>query len=151
MSLLTRRFLFVLLLALPVAIVSAQQAVEPVPWPTTGDAVIDRTLADINEYAARYPASFADEMARYYSVPRNYVEAMMKQADWTPGDITMACAVALVAGQPCRTVVREYSKDHAAGWRDVAQRLDVKPGSAQYRRIRKDLDQTYRRWERPLP
>jgi len=120
-------------------------------WPGSGDASVDRRLKDINDYAARYPAAFADEMARYYSVPRAYVEAMMKQPDWSAGDIYMACAVAQVAGQPCRAVVREWSRDHAGGWRAVAERLEVRPGTAGYRRLRKGLDDTYRRWERPAP
>lgn len=151
MSLLTRRFLFVLLLAVAASPTLARQDTAAPAWPDSGDAVIDRYLADINDYAARYPASFADEMARYYSVPRSYVEAMLKQPDWTAGDITMACAVALVAGQPCRNAVREYSRDHQGGWRAVAARLEVKAGGPQYRRIRKELDETYRRWERPAP
>jgi hypothetical protein len=151
MSLLTRRFLFVLCLLLAPAAGMAQQTDTPVSWPGSGDAAVDRYLADINDYAARYPASFADEMSRYYSVPRTYVEAMMKQGDWTAGDIYMACALAQVAGQPCRAVVREWSRDHSGGWRDVAARVEVKPGGAQYRRLRKGLDDTYRRWERPAP
>lgn len=152
MPLLTRRFLFVLLMAAcGIALAQQSSSATTAAWPGSGDEDVDRRLVDINDYAARYPASFADEMARYYSVPRSYVEAMMKQADWTAGDIYFACAVAQVAGQPCRAVVREWSRDHAGGWRDVAARLDVKPGGAQYRRIRKGLDDTYQRWERPVP
>lgn len=119
--------------------------------PRSGDAWIDRHLVDINAYAERYPTSFADEMARYYAVPRGYVEAMMKQPDWTAGDIYMACALAKVAGQPCRAVVREWSRDHAEGWRSVAQRLEAGPGSASYRRLRQGLSETYSRWSRPPP
>lgn len=119
--------------------------------PRSGDAWIDRHLTDINAYAERYPASFADEMARYYAVPRGYVEAMMKQPDWTAGDIYMACALAKVAGQPCRAVVREWSRDHAEGWQSVAERLEAGPGSAPYRRLRQGLTETYARWSRPQP
>ncbi|MEL1262910.1 hypothetical protein [Pseudoxanthomonas putridarboris] len=119
--------------------------------PATGDVVVDRYLADINDYASRYPAAFADEMARYYAVPRGYVEAMQQQPDWTAGDIYMACALAQVAGQPCRAVVREWSRDHAGGWQSVAERLEVAPGTPQFRRLRKSLDDTYLRWARPAP
>lgn len=152
MPLLTRRFrlpvLSGLILLLAMAAVGAQETPE---WPGSGDAFVDRHLADINDYAKRYPASFADEMARYYSVPRVYVEAMMKQPDWSAGDIYMACAVARVAGQPCRAVVREWSRDHAGGWGAVAERLEVKPGTAAYRRLRQGINETYARWSRPAP
>ena len=133
------------------AFAAAAQTVEGGYEPRSGDAKIDRHLADINDYASRYPASFVDEMARYYTVPRPYVEAMLQQPNWTAGDIYMACALARVAGQPCRAVVREWSRDHSEGWKSVAERLDVKPGSSQYRRLRKGIDETYARWDRPQP
>jgi hypothetical protein len=128
---------------------SAQPA-ESAYQPRTGDAWLDRQLADINRYAARYPRSFADEVARYYSVPRDYVEAMQQQPAWTPGDIFMACALAQRVAQPCRAVVREWSRDHAEGWAGVATRLQAKPGTALYRELRKDIERTYTRWARPL-
>lgn len=128
----------------------AQPVEEPAYQPRSGDAWIDRQLTDINRYAARYPRSFADEVARYYSVPRDYVEAMQQQPAWEPGDIFMACALAQRIAQPCRVVVREWSRDHTDGWAGVATRLQAKPGTAPYRELRKDIEQTYARWARPL-
>lgn len=129
---------------------SFSQIAGPAYQPQSGDAWLDRQLADVNLYAARYPQSFADEMSRYYSVPRDYVEAMLQQPSWEAGDILMACALAQVVAQPCRAVVREWSRDHAEGWTGVARRLQVKPGSTQYRELRKDIEATYSRWARPL-
>ena len=119
--------------------------------PRSGDARLDRQLADLNLYAGRYPQSFADEMSRYYSVPRDYVEAMLLQPSWEAGDIFMACALAQALAQPCRAVVREWSRDHADGWKGVGERLQSKPDPAIQRRLRKDLEQSYVRWARPLP
>ena len=129
---------------------SFAQIAEPAYQPHSGDAWLDRQLADVNLYAARYPQSFADEMARYYSVPRDYVEAMLEQPSWRAGDILMACALAQAVAQPCRAVVREWSRDHAEGWAGVAKRLQAKPGSARYRELRKDIEATYSRWARPI-
>jgi NADH:ubiquinone oxidoreductase subunit len=126
------------------------QSNETIYAPRTGDAWIDRHLADINRYAARYPLSFADEMSRYYSVPRDYVEAMQQQPTWEAGDIFIACALAQRIGQPCRMVVREWSRDHTDGWQGVMERLQVKAGTAGTRELRKDIEQTYARWARPL-
>lgn len=117
--------------------------------PRSGDAWLDRQLVDINAYAARYPQSFADEVARYYAVPRAYVEAMMQQPAWEPGDIVMACGLAQVVGQPCRAVVREWSRDHEGGWEAVAQRLHPTPGPTHYRQLRKQIRQSYLHWARP--
>ena len=123
---------------------------EPAYQPRTGDAWLDRHLSDINLYAARYPQAFADEMSRYYSVPRDYVEAMLQQPSWEAGDIFMACALAQAVAQPCRAVVREWSRDHGEGWKGVRQRLQSKPDLAVLRRLRQDVEQSYSRWARPL-
>lgn len=144
------RLLIVALLLGMAVRVFAQPVEEPAYQPRSGDAWVDRQLTDINRYAVRYPRSFADEVARYYSVPRDYVEAMQQQPTWEPGDIFMACALAQRIAQPCRAVVREWSRDHADGWAGVATRLQAKPGTAPYRELRKDIEQTYARWARPL-
>lgn len=147
-----KRTLPILMLLVCLAVVAPASAQDASTYtPASGDAAVDRHLIDINDYAARYPAAFADEMSRYYAVPRAYVEAMQQQPDWTAGDIFMACALAQIVGQPCRAVVREWSRDHAGGWKAVAGRLQAEPGSPQYRRLRSALEATYRRWDRPQP
>lgn len=118
--------------------------------PATGDAWLDRHLLDINDYAARYPRAFADEVSRYYAVPRPYVEAMLQQPAWSPGDVFMACALAQRVGQSCRVAVRQWSRDHGEGWAGVAERLELNPGSPEYRQLRDDVRSSYRRWSRPL-
>ena len=142
------RYLTFALMAL--AAVSFAQPVGSTYEPRTGDAWLDRHLSDINQYAARYPQAFADEMSRYYSVPRDYVEAMLQQPSWEAGDIFMACALAQAVAQPCRAVVREWSRDHGEGWKGVRQRLQSRPDPAVLRRLRKDVEQSYSRWARPL-
>jgi len=117
--------------------------------PATGDAWLDRHLLDINDYAARYPRAFADEVSRYYAVPRPYVEAMLQQPAWTPGDVFMACALAQRVGQSCREAVRTWSRDHDDGWAGVAERLGLDPDSTDHRQLRQDVESSYRRWARP--
>lgn len=126
------------------------QAVGDTYKPASGDAWIDRHLADINLYATRYPGSFADEMTRYYAVPRGYVEAMLQQPDWSAGDIFYGCAVAQRVGQPCRALVREWSRDHEEGWAGVSERVGMKPGTPAFRALRDDIEASYVRWARPL-
>lgn len=150
MTHLISRLLLTAALLLGFAAPALAQPAESAYQPRTGDAWLDRYLTDINRYAARYPRSFADEVARYYSVPRDYVEAMQQQPAWTPGDIFMACALAQRVAQPCRAVVREWSRDHAEGWAGVAARLQAKPGTAPYRELHEDIERTYTRWARPL-
>jgi len=148
------RLSFLLLLlaclcATPAALAEEQQADSYEP--RTGDAWIDRHLADINVYAARYPQSFIDEVARYHAVPRAYVESLLQQPGWQAGDVLMACALAQQLALPCRRIVREWSRDHAQGWAEVAARLQSKPDASDYRALREDIRQSYSRWARPLP
>lgn len=126
------------------------QPIEVEYQPRSGDAWIDRYLADINRYAARYPQSFLDEMARYYSVSRAYAESLMQQPAWEPADVLMACALARTIAQPCREVVREWSRDHSEGWAGVARRMQDKPDTKQNRAIREQMEASYQRWARPL-
>jgi len=118
--------------------------------PGSGDAWIDRHLADMNDYATRYPQSFVDEVSRYYSVPREYVEALLQQPDWEPGDVFMACALGRILAQPCRKVVRERSREHAEGWRGVASRMQSRPDQPVTQELRKNIRESYGRWARPL-
>lgn len=127
-----------------------QASVEPAYAPATGNAWIDRQLADINLYAARYPQSFLDEIARYYGVSRAYAESLVKHPAWEPADVLMACALAKTLQQPCRAVVREWSRDPSEGWAGVAKRLQDKPDAKQNRAIREQIEASYLRWARPL-
>lgn len=149
--------LTVLLSLLPAAQLLAQEVVDSseVPEqviyaPLSGNAWIDRHLVDINLYAARYPDSFLDELARYHAVPRAYADALLRQPEWTPADVYMACALAQVSAKPCRAVVREWARDHEGGWEAVAERLDAGPGSEPYRRLRQGIIDSYQRWARPI-
>lgn len=118
--------------------------------PRSGDAWTDRHLSDINAYAARYPQSFLDEVARYYGVSRAYAESLVQQPAWEPADVLMACALAKTLGEPCRELVREWSRDNSEGWAGVAKRMQDKPDAKKVRAIREQIEASYARWARPL-
>ncbi|WP_159017009.1 hypothetical protein [Cognatiluteimonas profundi] len=138
--------LFLLLLAAMAGAIAQQAAA----WnPRTGDAWVDRTLDDVNRYGNRYPDAFVDELTRYLGAPRALVTGLL-DAHWTPGDVYYACALAQVAGQPCRAVADAWTRDHAQGWGAIAQRYGVEPGSEPFHRLKRGLVGSYERWGRPL-
>ena len=147
------RFLGLLLaVAGSAAFAQALPATGAVEWsPRTGDAWVDATLADINAYGRRYPDAFADELARYHGAPRDVVSALLAGAGWTPGDVYFACALAQSIGRSCRYVADEWQAHPGEGWGALAQRLGVKPGSAQFHQIKDGFGDAYGRWGRPLP
>ena len=118
--------------------------------PRTGDAIVDATLGDINQYAARYPDAFVDEIVRYQTAPRALVDALMHNPQWTPGDIYYACALAQTAGQPCRAVAEQWQHDHGQGWGAITRGVGVQPGSAQFERLKHGFIFSYVHWGRPL-
>ncbi|MGV8940618.1 MAG: hypothetical protein ACOH1P_03640 [Lysobacter sp.] len=118
--------------------------------PRTGDAWVDNWLDDVNRYGSRYRQPFVDEMVRYHGAPRELVDALLAERHWAPGDVYYACAIARIIGRPCRYVVDEWERDHAQGWGAVAERLGIKPGSAEFHRIKRGFVPTYDRWGRPI-
>lgn len=117
--------------------------------PRSGDAWVDAQLADINRYGLRYREPFIDEMARYHGAPRELVGELL-QRQWAPGDIYFACALAQLAGRPCRYVAEQWERDHALGWGALAQRMGIKPGSPEFHRLKRGFVPSFDRWGRPI-
>jgi hypothetical protein len=118
--------------------------------PRSGDVWVDTQLADINRYGSQYRDPFIDEMVRYHGAPRDLVSDLLVNRRWAPGDVYYACTIAQVIGRPCRYVVEEWDANHAQGWGVVARRLGIKPGSAEFHRLKKGFVPTYDRWGRPV-
>jgi len=118
--------------------------------PRSGDIWIDTQLDDVNRYGSRYRQPFVDEMVRYYGAPRELVSTLLVERNWAPGDVYYACAIAQILGRPCRYVVDIWERDHGQGWGNVARQLGIKPGSAEFHRLKRGFVPTYDRWARPI-
>jgi hypothetical protein len=117
----------------------------------TGDAWLDGRLADIDEYAARYPDAFAAELERYAGVRRAYVHGLLAQPGWGGGDAWFACFLAHATEATCRSVVRARTAAGAdANWEQVAGEFGARPGSDAYSAVRLAAADSYHRWARPL-
>ena len=117
--------------------------------PRSGDVWVDVWLGDMNRYGSRYRDPFIDEMVRYHGAPRSLVEDLLRRR-WAPGDVYFACALAKLVGRPCRYVVDIWERDHGQGWGAIAKRMGIKPGSAEFHRLKKGMVPTYDRWGRPI-
>jgi hypothetical protein len=142
-------------LALAVALAAASGGVAAQDFvfgfnPRTGDAWVDTQLRDMNNYGYRYREPFIDEMVRYHGAPRDLVRDLLINERWAPGDIYYACSIASIIGRPCRYVVDEWEQDHGQGWGVMAKRMGIKPGSAEFHRLKKGFVPTYDRWARPI-
>lgn len=141
--------------ALAVALAAAAGAVQAQDFrfgwnPRTGDMWIDQRLGDINDYGYRYRDPFIDEMVGHYGAPRVLVRELLIDRRWAPGDVYYACSIAHTLGIPCRNVVEVWDRDHGQGWGAVAKRMGIKPGSAEFHRLKKGFVPTYDRWGRTI-
>ena len=118
--------------------------------PRSGDVWMDTWLSDMNNYGYRYREPFIDEMVRYHGAPRDLVSDLLINRRWAPGDVYMACSIASLVGRPCRYVVEQYERDHGQGWGVIAKRMGIKPGSAEFHRLKQGFVPTYDRWARPI-
>lgn len=135
--------------ATPAPSASAAEAPAAEAWtPRTGDAWVDRQLADINLYAGRYRGAFLDELVRYHAAPRALVTGLVVDQHWAPGDVYYACAVAQLAGRPCRSVVDAWDSGRADGWQAVAERVGL--DAAAKARMKGTITDSFARWGRPL-
>lgn len=143
----------VLALLLAVAAVSSSASAQDltVSWnPRSGDVWVDTWLGDVNRYGTQYREPFIDELVRYHAAPRPLVIELLERRRWAPGDVYYACSIASIIGRPCRYVVDMYEADRGQGWGVLAQRLGIKPGSAEFHRLKKGFVPTYDRWARPI-
>ena len=118
--------------------------------PRSGDVWVDTWAGDVNRYGSRYRDPFVDEMVRYYGAPRDLVTDLLVDRRWAPGDVYLACSLASIIGRPCRYVVDIWERDHGQGWGNVAQGLGIKPGSAEFHRLKKGFVPSYDRWGRTI-
>ena len=118
--------------------------------PGTGDAWLDRQLADINRHADRYPDAFVDELVRYGGAQRGYVQALMQQHGWAAGDVWFACFWGKATGLTCREPVRAHAQHPGEGWKAVVQTLPVVPENLHWRALRHALVASYDHWDRPI-
>jgi len=123
---------------------------EAVYAPATGDAWVDRQLADINRYAGRYPDAFLDELMRYGGARRAYAAALLNEQQWPAGDIYFACVWGKVSGLGCRELVRARSRLPQGSWADVLASRPEKPQNTQWRALRHAIVASFDHWERPI-
>lgn len=147
------RFLSPLLLAtvLAAGIGTASAQTFSLNWnPRSGDVWVDTWLGDMNRYGMQYRDPFIDEMVRYHGAPRDLVTELLLNQRWAPGDVYYACTIAQVIGRPCRYVADYWQQNHGQGWGAVAKRMGIKPGSAEFHRLKNGFVPTYDRWARPI-
>ena len=133
----------VLAAALGLAFTSAASAQVITYNPRTGDIGVDSQLGYMNDYYGRndyYSRNdrdyFVDDIVNNFGAPRYLVNDLLTTRRWSPGDVYYACALAYQAHRPCGDVAHMYEQDRGQGWGVIAQRMGIKPGSAEFHALK---------------
>jgi hypothetical protein len=119
--------------------------------PRTGDVWIDTHLTDINRYGRADNDYFIDDVVSSFGAPRYFVRDLLVTRRWEPADVYYACALAHQLNRPCMDVVRDYGDDRGQGWGVIAQRMGIKPGSAEFHALKGKLGKSDDRYRAHFP
>jgi hypothetical protein len=137
-----------LVLAVGLVVATSASAITIGYRPRTGDIWIDTHLTDMNRYGRTERDYFIEDVVTSFGAPRYFVRDLLVTRQWEPADVYYACALAHRLNRPCVDVVRDYGDDRGQGWGVIAQRMGIKPGSAEFHALKGDLgrvDERYRK------
>jgi hypothetical protein len=119
--------------------------------PRTGDIWIDTHLTEINRYGRADNDYFINDVVSSFGAPRYFVRDLLTTRRWEPADVYYACALAHQLNRPCMDVVRDYGDDRGQGWGVIAQRMGIKPGSAEFHALKGTLNKSDGRYRAHFP
>ena len=135
-----------LALALGLAIAGAANAQVISYNPRSGDVWVDSELGYMNGYGRNYNDSFVDDIVSSFGAPRYLVNDLLTTRRWNPGDVYYACALAYETRRPCGDVVNMYDRDRGQGWGVIAQRMGIRPGSAEFHALKGQMGKAHGRY-----
>ena len=102
----------------------------------TGDIWVDSQLGQMDDYGRNDRDYFIDDVVTSFGAPRYLVNDLLVTRNFSPGDVYYSCALAYQLRRPCGDVARMYEQDRGQGWGVIAQRLGIKPGSAEFHALK---------------
>lgn len=121
--------IFLAVLALGVA--NAQQATAG-----TGNKKFDAQLKALNDEAKTDPDGFLRRLSRHHNVPEEEIRQAKRDHHLDDADVYMATVLARRANRRVGDVAAEFEKNKGQGWGVMAQRMGIKPGSPEFKRMK---------------
>lgn len=104
--------------------------------PRTGDAALDTLLLALNVLYRDDRIAYVEDIVYSTGAPRGYVENLIVQQHYPPADVYLMAQTASLTGRPIEYIQQEFDANRGQGWGVVAQRLGIKPGSADFHRLK---------------
>jgi hypothetical protein len=113
----------------------------------SGDLWVDTQLGYISDYGRSDRSYFVDDLVNSFGAPRYLVNDLLDKRQWSPGDVYYASALAYTLHRPLGDAVREYENSKGQGWGVVAQRMGIKPGSAEFHALKGQMGKSKSRYD----
>lgn len=97
---------------------------------------LDSFLNNLNIQARADLNGFAAKVGVQFGVPQAQVQAVIGTVR-EPADAFMVFQLGQFAHQPADSVVQVYQKNRGKGWGVIAKNLGIKPGSAEFHRLKR--------------
>lgn len=84
---------------------------------------------------------------QHYGVPVSTLNSLYVAYDNNWGDVAAALELSYSLNKPVSEIHTKYKKDKRRGWGVIAQDFGVKPGSAQFKRMKSSMNQKNTYWK----
>lgn len=101
----------------------------------SGDAELEASLKVVNTDANKDLAAFKLSLTKTFSVGLPEVESCFK-VGMNAGDAFMAFQISNIVHRPIGDVITVYTKSKSKGWGAMAKELGIKPGSAEFHKLK---------------
>jgi hypothetical protein len=102
----------------------------------TGDKKFDAQLQKINEEAKADPDDFIRRLSERHNIPEQEIREAKAKHGLDDADIYMATTLARRTHRRVGDVAAEYKQNQGKGWGVMAQRMGIKPGSAEFKQMK---------------
>ena len=113
----------------------------------SGDVWVDTQLGHFNDYGRTDRNYFVDDLVNSFGAPRYLVNELLDKRSWQPGDVYYASALAYAAHRPLGDIARDYEQNRGQGWGVIAQRMGIKPGSAEFHALKGQMGKSKGRYD----
>ncbi|MCX7990631.1 MAG: hypothetical protein N2999_01150 [Proteobacteria bacterium] len=96
----------------------------------------DDFLSEINVSAQQDLGGFKSKLSLSFGVEKTKVESVISVSE-KPADAYMIFRVAEISQKPVEEVVTVYKKNKNQGWGKIAKELGIKPGSKEFKELKK--------------
>jgi hypothetical protein len=103
-----------------------------------------RTSAD--RFGAQNPVLFGQMLAQHHNLNESAISDLLNRFNLNWGDLAVGLEMVNLSKKPVNMVLVAYEKNQ--GWGNIAKDLGIKPGSAEFHRMKRNLSQSDKEWSK---